>query len=228
MRRVSTDFKPDIRKVRELVKKAVGDRTLVCFARAAGINYSYICKYVNGGFDRPLMPATLLKIASAAWNGVTAKELLTASGYSADKYVYELQLAGVGATKEKPLLLEELHERIFLKKAAYLWFIQKKDFANAEVRDDGGPVVLMRSNGEEWMLFFLLERDGRNDAAWDAIQRSNIKFSSENEQEHHLCYIVDNLQKCKRKIILPMNGNMGTILIVDPYTGGIKEYGGAT
>ena len=82
-----TDHEFHLDHVLSLLKKAKGKkRTLAAFAKASGVNYAYLCKYMNGNVDRPLSPDLLIKLASAAEEGVTSEELLDASGYDPEKY----------------------------------------------------------------------------------------------------------------------------------------------
>ncbi|MBQ7557672.1 MAG: hypothetical protein IJT00_06390 [Lachnospiraceae bacterium] len=224
MRRVSTDFEPDIKRARELIKKGIGSRPLAHFARAAGINNSYLCKYLKGHFDRPLTPAILLKIAAAAWDGVTAEELLTASGYSIEKY---LQMSCEEMEEEEELpSLDELHERTFLKKSAYLWFIVRKGFRGASIKDDGGPVVLMEYKDEAWLLIFMNVRDGR---ACTKAREGLLMFDSMTKHNRRLCIVVDDPKLCTEDFLTPSLNRrpVGMILYVDPYTGGAKRIGGS-
>ena len=75
-------------QVLSLLKKAQGKtRTLASFAKDSGVNYAYLCKYMKGNMIRPLSPDTLLKLGSAAKEGVTSEELLEASGFDPRKYI---------------------------------------------------------------------------------------------------------------------------------------------
>jgi len=225
---VKTDSEPDITRVRELIKKGIGNRPLAHFARAAGVNYNYLCRYLKGHIDRPLTPAILLKIAAAAWNGVTAEELLTASGYSIEKYLWMIRVEKDEKEEEEEELpfLDELHERTFLKKSAYLWFINRKGFRNANIKDDGGPVVLMEYKDEVWLLIFMNVRDGRT---CTKARKGLLMFDSMAKHNRRLCIVVDDPQLCKRDFLPPSLNRppVGLILYVDPYTGGAKRIGGS-
>lgn len=83
-----TDHEFQHEQVLSLLKKAQGKtRTLASFAKDSGVNYTYLCKYMKGNMNRPLSPDTLLKLASAAEEGVTSEELLEASGFDPGKYI---------------------------------------------------------------------------------------------------------------------------------------------
>ena len=86
-RSVKTDHEFNHNQVLELLKRAQGkNRSQAAFAKAIGINNNYLCQYMKGNLNRPLTPETLLKIAGAAEDGVTAAELLDASGFDPAKY----------------------------------------------------------------------------------------------------------------------------------------------
>ena len=86
-RAIQTDHEFHHEQVLKLLKKAQGTtRTQAAFAKAIGMNYAYLCQYMKGNVNRPLSPETLLKIAGAAEGGITAEELLNASGFDPEKY----------------------------------------------------------------------------------------------------------------------------------------------
>ena len=87
-RRIKTDFDPDFERVGILFNRAKGNnRTILKFSKAVGMNYAYMCRHMKGRVQKPLSPKSLAKVAAVACNGVTLRELLEASGYSAEKYI---------------------------------------------------------------------------------------------------------------------------------------------
>lgn len=223
---VKKDFEPDLERVRTLLKRAIGPQPISKFATSASVNYSYLCQYLNGRFERSMAPNTLLRIAVASRNRITAEELLEASGYAADKYVKrrwypeELDEEWDKGWEGLPTL-EEMHQIAFLKKAAYHWYIKKKGFLTAAVQDDGSPFVLIRKGNEEWLVIFLTIRDGN---VREKVQEGLNKFVSGDNRK--LCIVVDDRRLCEREFEIPISGAEGLILCVDPYTEGVKPIGG--
>lgn len=222
-RKVKTDFEPDVERLRSLLERAKGTRSIYKFSDAAGMSYSYIYQYMKGHIQTPMTPETLIKVAAVAWNDVSLEELFEASGYSAEKCI-NWSLDGIKEEEEEYKSLDEVHERTFLKKAAYLWFIKKKGFIAANVQDNGGPFVLMKHRDEVWLLIFMNVRDGR---ACARAREGLLMFYSMDEYYRKLCIVVDDPQICARDFLIPsLTKADGMILYVDPYTGAAKPIGG--
>jgi transcriptional regulator with XRE-family HTH domain len=66
---------------KELLFAAIGDRSLTDFAKASGVNRTYISKYVNEKLENPPSPEIIKRIADKAQNGVTYKDLMAVAGY---------------------------------------------------------------------------------------------------------------------------------------------------
>ena len=78
---VKTDFPFDLETYTRLLQKAQGSRTQTEFARDCGLSVAYMCKALNGKFDKAPTPATIRKIAAVAQNDITEADLLYSAGY---------------------------------------------------------------------------------------------------------------------------------------------------
>ena len=82
--------KYDAEEFKELVKKAIGDRTQRQFSEDTGLSIYYINRLINGKIDKAPRPNTISIIAAVAQNGVTSTELLQSAGYDKnDGIAYE-------------------------------------------------------------------------------------------------------------------------------------------
>lgn len=71
----------DREKFKELLIKAMGDRTQEEFAELCGVNRTYLSKYTNMRLDNPPSPNILRRIAQNAHNDVTYEQLMDAAGH---------------------------------------------------------------------------------------------------------------------------------------------------
>jgi transcriptional regulator with XRE-family HTH domain len=71
----------DKEKFKELLLKAMGERTQEEFAELCGVNRTYISKYLNMRLDNPPSPNILKRIAQNAYNEVTYEQLMDAAGH---------------------------------------------------------------------------------------------------------------------------------------------------
>ena len=86
-RSVQPDFEFDKDKFAELLQKAKGLLSLNDFAGNCDVSVSYMCKYLKTKFNNPPTPNTLSKISLfTETQGVSYEDLLSAAGYSVDKY----------------------------------------------------------------------------------------------------------------------------------------------
>ena len=81
------EFSPDYEQFRKKVILAKGTRTLTQFAKDAGVNFAYLSKVISLKYKRPASPSFIGKLASAAENGVSYEELMSAAGFDPEKYV---------------------------------------------------------------------------------------------------------------------------------------------
>ena len=68
-------------KFRDLLLKAMGEKTQEEFADLCGVNRTYISKYLNMHLENPPSPKIIKKIAENAQNGVTYEQLMDAAGH---------------------------------------------------------------------------------------------------------------------------------------------------
>lgn len=86
-RKVETDYEFDKIKFAELLEKAKGSLSLKIFAEKCNLSVSYMCKYIKARLDYAPTPSTLSKISLfTETQGVSYGDLLSAAGYSIDKY----------------------------------------------------------------------------------------------------------------------------------------------
>ena len=116
-RQVKLDFNFDVAKFSDLLRKAQGNRQQKVFAEQIGMNKSYLNCYLTGNVDHPLTPSTLLKIALVAENSVSLEELLTASGYNPDNFIWNDKL--IKRATQKDILLSENHKQRFFNGDQY-------------------------------------------------------------------------------------------------------------
>lgn len=88
-RSVNPDFDFDKEKYAEVLRRAIGDRSIATFSKDVGISTGYVSRYLNLKCDVTPTIATIKKIANAT-KMVNYAELLEAAGYDSEKYlVYE-------------------------------------------------------------------------------------------------------------------------------------------
>jgi transcriptional regulator with XRE-family HTH domain len=68
-------------KFKELLLKAMGEKTQEEFAELCGVNRTYVSKYLNMRLDNPPSPNILKRIAQNASNDVTYEQLMDAAGH---------------------------------------------------------------------------------------------------------------------------------------------------
>ena len=89
-RAVKPDYAYNKERFTNLLIKAQGRLTVTDYAKECGVSLAYMCKYLNGKFDKAPTPSTIRKISKyTEKNGVTEEALLEAAGYSASKYADE-------------------------------------------------------------------------------------------------------------------------------------------
>ncbi len=84
-RSVEPDFDFDKSRFGDLLKDAVGSRTISQFGKDADLSFSYLSKYMNKREDKTPTIQTIRKIASAS-EGPSFEELLQVAGYDPEKY----------------------------------------------------------------------------------------------------------------------------------------------
>lgn len=85
-RSVDPDFDFDKEKYAEVLRRAIGDRSIATFSKDVGISTGYVSRYLNLKCDVTPTIATLKKIANAT-KMVTYAELLEVAGYDSTKYL---------------------------------------------------------------------------------------------------------------------------------------------
>lgn len=85
-RSVDPDFDFDKKKYAEVLRRAIGDRSIATFSKDVGISTGYVSRYLNLKCDVTPTIATIKKIANAT-KMVTYAELLEAAGYDSEKYL---------------------------------------------------------------------------------------------------------------------------------------------
>lgn len=78
---VKRDHEFNQEKFQKLLRTAQGHRNQTEFAADAGLSVAYVCKYLNGKFNRPPIPSTIRKITNASENRVAFADLMDAAGY---------------------------------------------------------------------------------------------------------------------------------------------------
>lgn len=66
---------------KEILIKALGDRTKTQYADESGVNRTYISKYLNEKLDNPPTPDILKRLSQYAHNGVTYEDFMIAAGH---------------------------------------------------------------------------------------------------------------------------------------------------
>lgn len=84
-RNIDPDFEFDKEYFAEVLKTAIGNRSIAEFARVAEVSTGYLSRYVNQKVDVAPTLMTMKKLGKAS-NGVTYLELLEAAGYDTEKY----------------------------------------------------------------------------------------------------------------------------------------------
>lgn len=84
-RNIETDFEFDKVRFAEVLRRAIGDRSIAEFARFADVSTGYVSRYVNLKVDVAPTLTTMQKL-NAATTSVTYEELLEAAGYDPKKY----------------------------------------------------------------------------------------------------------------------------------------------
>lgn len=85
-RSVNPDFDFDKEKYAEVLRRAIGDRSIAMFSKDVGISTGYVSRYLNLKCDVTPTIVTIKKIANAT-KMVTYAELLEAAGYDSEKYL---------------------------------------------------------------------------------------------------------------------------------------------
>lgn len=73
---------------KELLMKALGDRTMTDYAKESGVNRTYISKYMNENLDNAPTPDIIKRLANTAYNDVTYEELMKAAGHLDNSSIY--------------------------------------------------------------------------------------------------------------------------------------------
>ena len=84
-RNIDPDFAFDKVHFAEVLKIAIGNRSIAEFARIADVSTGYLSRYVNQKVDVAPTLTTMKKLGKASI-GVTYLELLQAAGYDSEKY----------------------------------------------------------------------------------------------------------------------------------------------
>lgn len=66
---------------KELLEKAIGNRTMTEYSNESGVNRTYISKYINEKLDNPPTPDIIKRLANTAQNGVTYEDFMKAAGH---------------------------------------------------------------------------------------------------------------------------------------------------
>jgi transcriptional regulator with XRE-family HTH domain len=85
-RSVDPDYDFEKEKYAEVLRRAIGDRSISMFSKDVGISAGYVSRYLNLKCDVTPTIATIKKIANAT-KMVTYAELLEAAGYDSEKYL---------------------------------------------------------------------------------------------------------------------------------------------
>lgn len=85
-RSVDPDFDFEKEKYAEVLRRAIGDRSISMFSKDVGISAGYVSRYLNLKCDVTPTIATIKKIANAT-KMVSYAELLEAAGYDSEKYL---------------------------------------------------------------------------------------------------------------------------------------------
>ena len=85
-RSVDPDFDFDKEKYAEVLRRAIGDRSIATFSKDVGISTGYVSRYLNLKCEVTPTIATIKKIANAT-KTVNYAELLEAAGYDSEKYL---------------------------------------------------------------------------------------------------------------------------------------------
>ena len=145
-RKELADFPFDKERFKEVIKRAIGDRSQADFCRDSLLSYAYLNKYVNGKKEDPPTIGTLKKI-SLATKTVTYEELLEASGYDIKKY---------GSDKPMKALRKDLIYPVFLgiANSDFDWKIESKGYKDNEPF----TVIIERNEVNRW-FFIPVNRD---------------------------------------------------------------------
>lgn len=84
-RNIDPDFEFDKVHFADVLKTAIGNRSIAEFARIADVSTGYLSRYVNQKVDVAPTLTTMKKLGKASI-GVTYLELLQAAGYDSEKY----------------------------------------------------------------------------------------------------------------------------------------------
>ena len=85
-RSVDPDYEFKKEKYAEVLRRAIGDRSIATFSKDVGISTGYVSRYLNLKCDVTPTITTIRKIANAT-KMVTYAELLEAAGYDSEKYL---------------------------------------------------------------------------------------------------------------------------------------------
>lgn len=126
-RNIEPDFEFEKEKYAEVLKRAIGDRTIAAFVKEAGSSPGYISKYLNLKCEVAPTIATLKKIASAT-KMVSYEELLQSAGYDPMKFINgedEILLSGTA----KPGTFMSFFNSIFtaVTRADFNWRFSRVD-----------------------------------------------------------------------------------------------------
>lgn len=78
----------DEKLFKNLLKLAIGKRTMTEFAKNSGISRPYISKYINGRLDVPPSPIILRRMAQASQGRITYMSLMISVGYITKEDLY--------------------------------------------------------------------------------------------------------------------------------------------
>lgn len=146
-RNIETDFEFDKVRFAEVLRRAIGERSIAEFARFADVSTGYVSRYVNLKVDVAPTLTTMQKLNTAT-TSVTYEELLEAAGYDPKKYDDEAsKVVALSSTDWSPMnaLLPTFC------KTGFKWQFVSSEFTGTA----GGPIAAKVEGAPFDMWYFI-------------------------------------------------------------------------
>lgn len=217
-RNIEPDYEFEKEKYAEVLKRAIGDRTIAAFVKEAGSSPGYISKYLNLKCDVAPTIATLKKIASAT-KMVSYEELLHAAGYNALKYINgeeEMFLSGAA----KPGTFMSFFNSVFtaVTRTDLNWRFSRVDTNGRNpfsVQIEGAPFA-------EWYFIPVRKQDVTKGDIVSALSGTE-HFSIEPNNKVSFMTSSEDIYNILKQMEFGLISLYISIVFVDTTTGDIKE-----
>lgn len=195
------DIMFDKKLFKELLKEAIGDKSIAQYARECGVDRSYLSRFLNLKLDNPPQPETLEKIAKNT-DKLTYEDLMLAAGYYSGKS-NDLIL--------KYLLMQEEKTEVIKK----LYYQFKSEKIRNKASKEGTVPVIRKYKGEKksfyaeniinYLTFPRQYTDSKSFAIY--IKDNQLEKMGIYKGDYVLINIIENKPKPGDTLYLELNGD---------------------